>query len=632
VAPPRKSGSKPGRLLALLVALIVVMLIGIVGSNIGNPGQWHKDFKVGLGLDLSSGTQATLRAVTLKGGKTPPADLMTQAVSIINNRVNASGNTGVSVQQEGATDIQVTAPGQGSQQLINNVDTTAQLRFRAVLLEGSSTPAATPSASASTSPSGSSSASPSASSSATAKAKTKASPSASTKAYIKKAAATPSPSAQATGTASAKASTSASPSASASSSPSGSAATTAGDPSAVNAATMKLFNKLDCSNLNTWKTKLGYNEQQWDDPNTQTVACGPNGVKYVLDKAVILGTDVTNEAATIDTTSGQPIVNLSLNAKATKAFGALTATQASKYHPNVNTNADDSVLDQTAIVLDGNVVSAPQTTEAIPGGQVQITGLGNQTAATTLAQQLKYGALPLTFKVVDVQNVSASLGRSQLDAGLIAGGIGLILVVIYSFLYYRGLGSVSISSLIIAALLGYLSVVLLSRYQNFTLSLAGIAGLIVAIGITADSFVVFFERLRDEVREGRSLRAAVESGWRRARRTILVSDTVSFLAALLLYIFSVGAVKGFAYTLGLTTLIDVVVVFLFTKPMVTLLARTKFFGQGHKWSGLDPARLGARAPWRSGVPRRTARTTGRTASRGGSSGSGRTSRTTSREV
>ncbi len=224
--------------------------------------------------------------------------------------------------------------------------------------------------------------------------------------------------------------------------------------------------------------------------------------------------------------------------------------------------------------------------------------------------------------MANVENVSPSLGRSQLDAGLIAGGIGLILVVIYSFLYYRGLGSVSVSSLLIAGLIGYLSVVLLSKYQGFTLSLTGIAGLIVAIGITADSFVVFFERLRDEVRDGRSLRAAVESGWKRARRTILVSDTVSFLAALLLYIFSVGDVKGFAFTLGLTTIVDVVVVFLFTKPMVTLLARTKFFGQGHKWSGLDPERLGARAPWRSGLPRRTTRT----------SGSARRPRTTSREA
>jgi preprotein translocase subunit SecD len=620
VAPPRKSGSKPGRALALLAALIVVMLIGIVGSNIGSPGKWHKDFKVGLGLDLSSGTQATLRAVTQKGAA-PPQDDMKTAVAIINDRVNASGNTGVSVQQEGTSDIQVTAPGQGSQQLINNVDTTAQLRFRPVLLEGSS---ATPSASATATPS----ASPSASGSSSPQAKSSASPSASTKAYIRHAAATPSPSAGATS--SAKASSPASPAASASASPSatGSAsATTAGDASAVNAATMKLFNKLDCSNLNTWKTKLHYSEPQWDKASSQTVACSQStpGLKYVLGPAVILGTDVTAESAGIDTTSNQPIVNLTLNNKATHAFGTLTATQASKYYPSVNSNANDSVLDETAIVLDGNVVSAPQTTQAIPAGQVQITGLGSQAAATQLAQQLKFGALPLTFKVADTNTISPALGKSQLDAGLIAGGIGLILVVIYSFLYYRGLGSVSVSSLLIASLIGYLAVVLLSRYQNFTLSLPGIAGLIVAIGITADSFVVFFERLRDEVREGRTLRAAVESGWKRARRTILVSDTVSFLAALLLYIFAVGDVKGFAFTLGLTTIVDVVVVFLFTKPMVTLLARTKFFGQGHKWSGLDPARLGARAPWRSGVPRRTNRTTNR-------AGSARAPRTPSREA
>jgi len=220
---------------------------------------------------------------------------------------------------------------------------------------------------------------------------------------------------------------------------------------------------------------------------------------------------------------------------------------------------------------------------------------------------LKYGSLPLNFKILSENSVSATLGQAQLDGGLIAAAIGLGLVVIYSFLYYRGLGIVSISSLIIAATVAMLSVMLLTRYQSFTLDLAGIAGLIVAIGITADSFVVFFERLRDEVREGKALRPAVEAGWKRARRTILVSDTVSFLAAILLYYFSIGEVKGFAYTLGLTTIIDVIVVFLFTKPMVTLLARTSFFGNGHPMSGLDPARLGARAPWRSSVRREPVR-------------------------
>jgi len=582
VAPPRKSGSKPGRALAALVALIVLMLIGIVGANAFSPGKWHKDFKIGLGLDLSSGTQATLQAVTAKGKTPPPAD-MDQAVAIINSRVNATGNTGVSVQRQGANDITVTVPGAGSQQVVNEVSTTAQLRIRQILLAGSSTtPAATPTPT------------PSPTSTKGTSAKATPSPSVSTKAYIKHAAASPSPAA----------SVSATPSPSASSS---AAASTAGDPSAVNAETMKLFEKMDCSDLSTWKQKLGYTEQEWDNPSSQIVSCGSNGAKYVLGPAVILGTDVTSEAADIDTTSNAWVVNLTLNGKATTAFGNLTKTQASKYLPDASSNADDQVLDSTAIVLDGNVVSVEQTQEAITAGQVQISNIGGQTQANQLVNELKYGALPLTFKITNTTSVTAQLGRNQLNAGLIAGAIGLLLVVIYSFLYYRGLGIVSVSSLAIAALIGYLAIVLLSKYQNYTLSLAGIAGLIVAIGITADSFVVFFERLRDEVREGRSLRGAVESGWKRARRTILVSDTVSFLAALLLYIFSVGDVKGFAYTLGLTTIIDVVVVFLFTKPAVTLLARTRFFGQGHKWSGLDPARLGARAPWRSGAARRSAR-------------------------
>jgi preprotein translocase subunit SecD len=259
-------------------------------------------------------------------------------------------------------------------------------------------------------------------------------------------------------------------------------------------------------------------------------------------------------------------------------------------------------------VLDGKVVSAPTVNGLIPGGQAQITGTFSQKDATDLANVLAYGALPLTFTKQSVESVSPQLGSSQLHAGLIAAGIGLLLVVLYSFLYYRGLGIVSVLSLMIAALLSYLSVVALSTYYGFSLSLSGVAGLIVAIGITADSFVVYFERLRDEVREGRSLRAAVERGWTRARRTILVSDTVSFLAAALLYYFAIGDVKGFAFTLGLTTVIDVVVVFLFTKPMVTLLARTRFFSSGHPLSGLDPVRLGARNPWRGGkrVPVRPA--------------------------
>jgi preprotein translocase subunit SecD len=285
-----------------------------------------------------------------------------------------------------------------------------------------------------------------------------------------------------------------------------------------------------------------------------------------------------------------------------------------------NSDANKQVLDLLAVVLDGELQgSPPQVTTAFSSSGEINGGTGNgfsQSQATTLADVLKYGSLPLSFKNLNTSAVSASLGSDQLSAGLFAALVGLLLVVIYSFIYYRGLGIVSVSSLTIAALLTYLSVVLLSKYEGFTLSLAGIAGLIVAIGITADSFIVYFERLRDEVREGRSLRAAVERGWTRARRTILVSDTVSFLAALLLYILSIGDVRGFAFTLGMTTLIDVIVVFLFTKPMITLLARTKFYGQGHPMSGLDPARLGARAPWRGGrrsVPNAGSPTAGATA-------------------
>ena len=279
------------------------------------------------------------------------------------------------------------------------------------------------------------------------------------------------------------------------------------------------------------------------------------------------------------------------------------------------------MLDQIGITLDGDVSSAPETNGALTSGSFQITGPQpngfSQAQATQLQNVLKFGSLPLTFQLQSELYISPQTGHASLNAGLLAGILGLILVVIYLFYYYRGLGIVSVSSLVIAALLAYFSVVLLSKYQNFTMSLSAIAGLVVAIGITADSFIVYFERLRDEVRDGKALRPAVEAGWKRARRTILVSDTVSFLAAVLLYHFATSDVQGFAYTLGLTTIIDVIVVFLFTKPMVTLLAGTKFFSSGNKWSGLDPERLGAKTPWRSG--RRTVRS-----SRTGAAGTGRT--------
>jgi len=228
----------------------------------------------------------------------------------------------------------------------------------------------------------------------------------------------------------------------------------------------------------------------------------------------------------------------------------------------------------------------------IPGGQAQITGTFTEAEARDLANVLKYGALPVKFDISSVETVSPQLGGDQLSAGIWAGLAGLALVVVFCFLYYRGLGIVVVLSLGAAAVLTGSLVILLGKAIGFTLTLAGIAGLIVAVGITADSFIIYFERLRDEVREGRSLRSSVETGWARAKHTIIAADSISLLAALVLYVLAIGSVRGFAFTLGLTTLIDLVVVFLFTKPLVTLLARTDFFGHGHKLSGLDPEHLG----------------------------------------
>jgi len=627
VAPPSKTVPHPGRALAALVALIVIMLLGVLGSNLFSPGQWHKDFKIGLGLDLSSGTQLSMKATTFSGGQ-PTSGELQEAIPIILARVNGTGNTGAEVQTEGSDILNVSVPGKNVQQTANLVSETALLMFRQTLLflpYGTTTtpvPSASASASASASPSVShsstaspaASANPSATPSATGTAKTtakiiaaaSASPAASTS---PSASGTASPTPSASGTATATAS----PSPSATSSVL-SSSEALGDPSLVNAKTLALFNKLVCKPNDTqaWKSQVGYtNAEAYDNPNVQIVSCDSSGNKYALDVAKVQGTQISNATAELSTTSNEWEVLLTLKSQGASQYGTLTSDLYNKYYTagDDNEETSDFWLDTIAIVLDGNVVTAPEVVSPIPGGNSQITGDFTQAQATQLQNVLKYGALPLNFQILSEDSVSAQLGRAQLDGGLIAAAIGLVLVVAYSFLYYRGLGIVSVSSLVIAGTLALLSVILLSKYQNFTLELAGIAGLIVAIGITADSFVVFFERLRDEVREGKQLRPAVEAGWKRARRTILVSDTVSFLAALLLYYFSIGEVKGFAYTLGLTTIIDVVVVFLFTKPMVTVLARTEFFGGGHPMSGLDPARLGARAPWRSSVRRDAVRRT-----------------------
>jgi preprotein translocase subunit SecD len=612
VAGPTKTVPHPGRAIAALIALILIMLLAIAGGDLFSPGQWHKDFRVGLGLDLSSGTQLSMKATTLNG-TAPTTDDLNEAKTIILSRVNASGNTGAEVQTQGNDILNVSVPGKTTEQTEQLVSETAYLNFRETLLYlpytgASSSPStsATPSASPSVSPSASSSStakatpSPSASATSTAKTSAKIVP-----------AASPSASPTASSTASPKASASTSPSASPSPSASASqpsSASALGDASLVNKQTLALFNKVQCTPNDTtkWKQEAGYTApNDYDNPNIQIVSCDSSGNKYALDVAKVTGQQISTATAELSTTSNEWEVLLNFKSSAVGPYATLSSNLVDKYYTagEDNPETNDYWLDTLAVVLDGNVTTAPEFTSAIPNGEAQVTGDFTQAEATQLQNVLQYGSLPLNFDILTADTVSASLGRAQLDGGLIAAAIGLALVVAYSFLYYRGLGLVSVSSLIIAGTLALLAVMLLTKYQNFALELSGIAGLIVAIGITADSFVVFFERLRDEVREGKALRPAVEAGWKRARRTILVSDTVSFIAAVLLYYFSIGEVKGFAYTLGLTTVIDIIVVFLFTKPMVTILARTKFYGNGHPLSGLDPARLGARTPWRSSVRR-----------------------------
>jgi preprotein translocase subunit SecD len=619
VAPPSRSVPRPWRALTALIVIVLIMLIAITGKDTFSPGNWHKDFRVGLGLDLSSGTQVTLKATTFSGG-TPSAAEMNTAQTIMLNRVNGTGNSGAQVEPEGNDLLTISVPNANSQQVIKLVSTTADLWFRPVLLEqpytgtSTTTPKATPTPSSSSTPKASTSpkASDSASPKATSTAKTTA------KITHDDASASPSSSA------SPKASTSATPKPSATPSASSSSSSTYyGDQSEVSKSVLAQFEKTKCTPSSSsetvdssWKNGINYTYRQYDDQTAQVISCDSSGAKYVLGPAVVKGEDVSSANAELDTSGSEWVVAISLDGKASSAWGTLTTKLYQDYEDYQSNQSDynDYVLSQTAVVLDGNAVSVAYTEAALTDGSFQIQGNFSESYATFLANVIKYGSVPLNFAVVDSESVSPQIGSDSLDAALIAAAIGFILVIAYCVGYYRGLALVSISSLLMATLLAFLSIILLTKYQSgFGLELSSIAGLIVAVGITADSFVVFFERLRDEVREGKSLRPAVESGWRRARRTILVSDTVSFLAALVLYELAIGDVRGFAYMLGLTTIIDVIVVFLFTHPLVTLLAQTKFFGGGHRWSGLSPDRLGARSPWRSSIRRQPAGRASRTA-------------------
>jgi preprotein translocase subunit SecD len=340
----------------------------------------------------------------------------------------------------------------------------------------------------------------------------------------------------------------------------------------------KKYESMDCN------AKGGIRKPGQVDPEDKTlVTCSEDGTeKYILGPVELNGSDLSNaEAGNVTGSNGAVTndwaVNLSFNSAGGEKFGNVTQRLFPLTEPR----------NRFAVTIDGYVITAPTTQAVITGGTAQITGSFDQAGAKTLADKLKYGSLPISFKVQSQEDISATLGAEQLQAGLLAGLIGLLLVVGYSIFQYRGLSVLTLGSLTIAAILTYIMIALLTWRQDYRLSLSGIAGLIVAIGITADSFIVYFERVRDELREGKPLNVAVEAGWQRAKRTILVSDAVSLLAAGTLFALTVGNVKGFAFTLGLTTLIDLAVVWLFTYPALRLMAQTKFFSSGHKWSGLE---------------------------------------------
>ncbi|MFE3165827.1 protein translocase subunit SecD [Streptomyces sp. NPDC059224] len=565
--------SKPGRSLALILIAIVALTGGMFASGHTTPR---------LGIDLAGGTSITLQAENEPGQPNAINKAnMDTAVDIMNRRVNGLGVSEAEVQTQGTSNIIVNIPkGTNSEEARQQVGTTAKLYFRPVLASEASAGAAA-TASPSASASGGSSASPS----------TSASPSSSASSSEKATGSSASPSSSATSqgralTDALKADSTPSSSASANSSASPSASV---DPSA-SAAASKLeaqYTALDCSKA-AQRATAGKSAK----PTDSTVACGQiSGVwyKYVLGPAAVDGTEVKKAQAVFDTqTAAGWQVQMNFNSSGAKKFADITAELAKNQQPQ----------NEFGIVLDGEVVSSPYVSQSITGGQAEISGSFTQEEAQSLSNMLSYGALPLSFKEQSVTTVTAALGGEQLHAGLLAGAIGLALVVIYLVVYYRGLSLVAMASLLVSAILTYVLMALLGPAIGFALNLPAVCGAIVAIGITADSFIVFFERIRDEIREGRTLRPAVERAWPRARRTILVSDFVSFLAAAVLFIVTVGKVQGFAFTLGLTTVLDVVVVFFFTKPLMTILARRKFFASGHKWSGLDPKGLGAKPPLR----------------------------------
>jgi len=526
-----------------VLGILIFALLGTIAAGTKwSTATWTPN----LALDLEGGTQLILTPVA-DDGEEVSSESISQAIDVIRQRVDSSGVAEAEITSQSGGKIVVALPGNPSEETLELVRRSAQMAFRPVLAIGNPTPTDTePTPAATESAAGTDPAAP---------------------------APTPTPEAAAE-------EPSDEPTKAAPDNPSDAAYY-------ITPAVQAQFDALDCTdpaNLTGGAT---------GDPDKAFVTCSQDGsAKYILGPVEIEGARISSASSGLGVTStgattNQWVVNIAFDSKGTTEFTEVTT--------RLQGLAGTPPLNQFAMVLDGLVISAPSldTGVIISDGKAEISGTFNRETAASLANQLNFGSLPLTFTVESEEQISATLGSEQLEKGLLAGLIGLGLVVLYSLFQYRALGLVTVASLVVAGVLTYGVITLLSWTQGYRLSLPGVAGLIVAIGITADSFIVYFERIRDELREGRTLVAAVDRGWERARRTILASDAVNFLAAIVLYVLAVGSVRGFAFTLGLTTLIDVIVVFLFTHPLMQLIAKTKFFGQGHRLSGLDPRRLGA---------------------------------------
>jgi preprotein translocase subunit SecD len=516
-------------LLAIIIGLTALIAVGSLSDE-------NASFTPKLALDLQGGTQVILSPLLLDGAGVTTEQL-DQAVSIIRQRVDASGVSEAQVVTQGDRNIIVSIPGVPDENTLALIKASAKLEFRAVLLTSVGAPSSSVDGGDFT-VDGEGSGEDVTGEEAPLQEEAPAEPN---------------------------------------------AAPT--DPSDLNWITPELraeFDALDCATA--FRTP-----GQVDDPTVPLITCDVTGTeKFILGPVEVEGANISDASnGTVQTQTGASTntwaVNLDFDPVGTQAFAEVTQRLFPLATPR----------NQFAITLDGFVITAPATQAVITNGSAQITGSFDRDSSKVLADQLKYGSLPIGFEVESQENISASLGSEQLTNGLIAGLIGLLLVIVYSAFQYRGLAIVTVGSLLVAAILVYLFIAVLSWRQGYRLSLAGVTGLIVAIGITVDSFIVYFERVRDEIREGRSLEVAVENAWKRALRTILASDAVSFTAAATLFLLTVGNVRGFAFTLGLTTIVDLIVVLLFTHPMLQLLARTKFFSSGHPWSGFDSKALKA---------------------------------------